>query len=136
MAIMDYAFSPIDGPSGFIDKLTENIMTFGVEMEFVVAALTEKENDPDPEDDRIARGIISAWQDSPGTTLPTQNLRAVRGHLAKTLNEACKEGIYEPMYPDDPSEKEQPFHAVINYARDFRSWIVKHDVSIRRNQKV
>ncbi|KAF8857848.1 hypothetical protein BDZ45DRAFT_652263 [Acephala macrosclerotiorum] len=89
-------FSPINGPGGQ-SKLSGNVPSFGIELEFLVGLLPDGSTDPDPQDPHIRSGIYP---------FPLE----VEHHIAKNLNKTFKTQIYTTT-----KELEQPFWAYVPF---------------------
>lgn len=95
-------------------QLNQDRLTFGVELEFALAANLPTGEDPDPEDPRVITHIDDVD--------PTQDQWVnARLHVARTLNDA---GIQAEALPalNGPDWEWQP--------NDIRSWVVKPDGDI------
>ncbi|KAF8853496.1 hypothetical protein BDZ45DRAFT_598464 [Acephala macrosclerotiorum] len=103
-------------------------LSFGVELEFNVAALRDGERNPDPQDAHTVYGILP-----PGAVSDKeQDRNSTHSHIAKSLNERFKDmplfnnGIVQPY----------DFRAIggdmdPRGLRSYQQWIVKDDVTIR-----
>jgi hypothetical protein len=91
-------------------------LTFGVEFEFSLAMLTDGNEDPSPEDDRIVVDINKGKDCDPNSLLASENC-AIR-HVAEILTGA---GI----------KSEPVLNGVTSYKPDDpKVWLVKSDISI------